>query len=65
MSDQGEQTPEREAADYPTMACPMCGAEAPDLDGFGVLACAECGYCTHASVTGDICGLCGRCLLTL
>jgi ssDNA-binding Zn-finger/Zn-ribbon topoisomerase 1 len=40
--------------------CPKCGAEQQDLDGFGVLHCPKCGYCSHASVTGDICGLCGQ-----
>lgn len=42
------------------MACPQCGAEQEDFDGFGVLACSACGYCTHPSRTGDICGLCGK-----
>jgi hypothetical protein len=41
------------------VACAKCGREQEDCDGFGVLYCESCGHCTHASVTGDICGLCG------
>jgi hypothetical protein len=41
------------------VCCPQCGAEQEDLDGFGVLHCPLCGFCTHISVTGLICGLCG------
>lgn len=40
------------------MTCPKCGDEQEDLDGFGFLYCEKCGHCTHASVDGDICGLC-------
>ena len=43
-----------------TVACPECGAEQEDLDGFGVLFCPACGFCTHVSVSGFICGLCGK-----
>lgn len=32
--------------------CPSCGTEVEDLDGFGVLAHDECGYCSHPSMTG-------------
>lgn len=42
------------------VACPECGEAQEDLDGFGVLHCPKCGYCTHASVTGGVCGLCGK-----
>lgn len=42
------------------IACPECGESQEDLDGFGVLHCPKCGYCTHASVTGSVCGLCGK-----
>jgi hypothetical protein len=45
--------------DMPTMTCPQCKTEYTDYDGFGVLACAACGYCTHASRDGEICTLCG------
>lgn len=44
----------------PLTACPRCGVWVPDLDGFGVLYHEACGYCQHASVTGDRCGLCGE-----
>lgn len=46
--------------------CPACGLEQEDWDGFGVLTCDACGYCTHPSSTGtdepgvyqcDCCGL--------
>lgn len=40
--------------------CPKCGAEQEDFDGFGVLYCEKCGYCTHASVDGNVCGLCKK-----
>jgi ribosomal protein L37AE/L43A len=44
--------------------CPMCGAEQEDHDGFGVLFCPACKYCTHPSSDGDgngnwVCGICG------
>jgi hypothetical protein len=45
---------------YPVVACPQCGAERKDLDGFGVLHCDACGYCQHPSVNGTTCGLCGQ-----
>ncbi len=47
-------------AETPTAACPKCGAEQEDHDGFGVLRCEKCGYCTHASIDGGKCGLCGE-----
>jgi hypothetical protein len=48
----------------PEMACPKCGKEMPDFDGFGVLAHIApmpdpCGYCSHPSIDGDVCGICG------
>lgn len=52
-----------------TMECPKCGAEQEDLDGFGLVFCPACGYCTHPSRAtaetraengSDICGLCGK-----
>jgi Zn finger protein HypA/HybF involved in hydrogenase expression len=45
--------------DPPTMTCPKCGKESEDLDGFGVLHCEACGYCTHDAIDGDRCSLCG------
>jgi hypothetical protein len=49
----------------PIVVCPQCGAEQEDFDGFGVLHCNACGFCTHASEHADstgryTCGLCGR-----
>jgi hypothetical protein len=40
--------------------CPQCHVEHEDLDGFGVLYCLDCGYCTHASIDGNRCNLCGE-----
>jgi len=40
--------------------CPQCKAWVDDMDGFGVLRHEACGYCSHASVTGAVCGLCGE-----
>lgn len=45
--------------DYPMAMCPHCRAEHEDLDGFGVVHCRACGYCTHISIDGDVCNLCG------
>ncbi len=47
------------------VACPKCGAEQQDLDGFGVLYCPACRYCQHPSGTlirggGWVCNLCGH-----
>lgn len=42
-----------------TATCPRCGDEVEDLDGFGVVAHERCGYCSHASIDGDTCNLCG------
>jgi len=47
----------------PTMTCPRCGEELPDMDGFGCLAHLECGYCTHPSVTDGVCGICATHIL--
>ena len=54
----------------PTMNCPRCGAEHPDLDGLGFVAHVKpgyedgCGWCSHPSRDGDgkgnmVCGICG------
>lgn len=42
----------------PQKICPSCGAVSKDFDGFGVLACELCGYCSHPSITGGICDIC-------
>lgn len=42
------------------LECPKCGAAQEDLDGFGVVACSACGYCTHPSRDNDICGICKK-----
>ncbi len=55
------------------MACPRCGAEHEDLDGFGFIAHTQpayadgCGWCSHPSRDGIAvngmwewtCGICG------
>ena len=46
--------------DQPTMTCPKCGGEMEDFDGIGVLAHLECGYCTHPSLDGNVCGICQK-----
>ncbi len=51
---------EEEEAEPVMVSCPHCGAEQEDLDGFGVLFCPKCGWCTHASITDGRCGLCGE-----
>ena len=54
---------ERQEAEFDDdifVECPKCGADQQDLDGFGVLFCAACGFCKHASITDDICGFCGK-----
>ena len=52
--------------DHPTsddevviVRCPKCEREHEDHDGFGVLYCQHCGFCEHASITGDTCDFCG------
>lgn len=47
-------------SEYPPMRCPKCHDEQPDMDGFGFLACTQCGHCTHPSSTDGICGICGK-----
>jgi len=44
----------------PLMECPNCGNVSDDFDGFGVLACDACGFCTHPAITGDVCEICGK-----
>lgn len=49
----------------PQSQCPKCGKWVDDLDGFGVLAHTKpayadgCGYCSHPSRDGGVCGICG------
>lgn len=42
------------------MECPKCHAKYSDHDGFGVIYCPKCKYCTHASITGEVCGFCKK-----
>jgi hypothetical protein len=48
----------------PQSQCPQCRAWQDDLDGFGVLVCAACGYCEHASQSGQdgwwVCNACNQ-----
>jgi ribosomal protein S27E len=46
--------------DHTMVECPDCGDEQADYDGFGVLHCFKCGFCTHAAITGGVCDLCGK-----
>jgi protein-arginine kinase activator protein McsA len=46
--------------DYPIVECPKCHTTVTDLDGFGLLFCAACGYCAHPSATDGKCDLCGE-----
>lgn len=46
--------------DVPTVRCPRCGIEQDNQDGFGVLHCANCGYCTHPSSANGVCDLCAE-----
>jgi hypothetical protein len=66
----GEHRPYDEACncdgcnEMPRMTCPKCGEEMADFDGFGVLAHVApmknaCGYCSHPTLDGDACGICG------
>jgi hypothetical protein len=43
----------------PETECPKCGYWQPDYDGFGVMLCVKCAWCSHASIVGDECQLCG------
>lgn len=46
--------------DFDKVACPVCGTEQTDMDGFGFLDCSHCLYCTHASISDGVCDGCGR-----
>jgi methionyl-tRNA synthetase len=50
---------ERVEDDQVIIACPRCGVEQADFDGFGVVNCEACGYCTHPSAYGGVCEICG------
>ena len=41
-------------------ACPRCGREQEDFDGFGVIHCRACGYCKHPSAYDGKCDICGE-----
>ena len=43
----------------PMMQCPQCEEWMEDMDGYGCLAHDACGYCSHPSITGDTCDICG------
>lgn len=40
--------------------CPKCGAEHKDYDGFGVLYCEACHWCSHPDRYGGVCQICGH-----
>lgn len=46
--------------DIPVIFCPECDEPQEDYDGFGFCFCEACGYCIHASVTGDTCDYCEK-----
>lgn len=46
-------------SDLPEAICPRCGHREDDYDGFGMLACDECGWCSHPDRYGGVCGICG------
>lgn len=54
-----------ESADdaYPRVECPKCFVVRPDYDGFGLMYCDACQWCTHAAWTGTgdtmTCEFCG------
>jgi hypothetical protein len=33
------------------VACPLCGEEYDDIDGFGLLRCEDCGFCQEGAMT--------------
>jgi len=45
---------------WPQAACPRCGREQDDPDGFGVLHCEACGWCKHPCIEHDRCTICGK-----
>ncbi len=49
----------------PESICPRCKAPQDDPDGFGVLGCDKCDFCTHPSASGGVCDVCHRSLVYL
>lgn len=47
----------------PESICPRCKAPQDDPDGFGVLSCDKCDFCTHPSASGGVCDCCKRSLV--
>lgn len=49
--------------DVPQSMCPKCRTWQDDFDGFGVLKCQHCDYCSHPSADKQENGLwrCGVC----
>lgn len=47
----GDKIPFAEWDDIPESLCPKCLMWQADLDGFGVLKCIHCDYCSHPSAT--------------
>lgn len=50
--------------ELPTATCPTCKTLQQDMDGFGVIHCDHCGYCTHPELDEDeagnwVCTICG------
>lgn len=50
----------------PQTQCPKCGQWQDDFDGFGVLNCEFCDYCSHPIQSGDPpqCEICGEITVT-
>jgi hypothetical protein len=49
---------------FPDVECPRCHLESEDADGFGLVFCPHCHYCTHPSCSADSngqmrCDVCG------
>lgn len=60
MDQYGEFPEEDLFNDTPETKCPRCGRWIEDMDGFGVVRHESCGYCSHISIDGGVCGLCGE-----
>ena len=44
--------------DCPVVVCPWCHREQRGDPCAGLVKC-DCGFCTHPSLTGDVCDICG------